>query len=359
MTDDFLGNDLIFLISAPRSGSTLLQTLLSQNSSVYSDLESWFLLHPAYAMAESGIHTDYRHDRARKLFVYALGERERARDLHLKLIRAWARDVYSALMSRRSEKYYLDKSPPYTRILPLLFQAFPQAKFILLIRNPLSLLHSAIHTWLDGKLENLYWCNYDLVGALRHIEEARCSPPPHYREVRYEDLVERPNAVLEELYDFLEIDKSELRTRYHRSLADLPEDLKGFAGDPRELGENSEPKSSYKDKWKELSETPQLSAFAHAYLGTLGPKLVNSLGYEYEHLYRRARFKDAVSEGNVEDKIKLSWEAAITDKTKRSRSQRLEVSRYRYMMESGRAKGTIKFWLENWPDIVREGLKIG
>lgn len=358
MTEAFHGSNLIFLISAPRSGSTLLQTLLSQNSRVFSDLESWFLLHPAYAMAETGILTDYRHDRARRLFVHALAGSEKAGKLHLSLIRAWGREIYSALMSGRTEEYYLDKSPPYTRILPLLFQAFPQAKFIFLIRNPLSLLHSAINTWLDGKLENLYWCNYDLLGALRHIEEARRSPPPHYREVRYEDLVERPREVLEALFDFLDIDKNEVRTRYHRSLEAIPDDLRGFAGDPRGLGKHKEPKSAYKDKWKQLSDSRQLSAFAHAYLEALGPELIDRLGYDYQLLHRESGFKNADSHRNAGRKIDISWEAAITDKPKRTRRQRLEVSRYRYAMDNGRAKGTVMFWIENWPDLARETLKI-
>ena len=41
----YLGHDLIFVISQPRSGSTLLQRLLSGHSWIQTSAETWLMLH--------------------------------------------------------------------------------------------------------------------------------------------------------------------------------------------------------------------------------------------------------------------------------------------------------------------------
>ena len=56
----YLGHDLIFLISQPRSGSTLLQRMLAGHSWIQTSAETWLMLHPAYGLRHQGIQTDYR-----------------------------------------------------------------------------------------------------------------------------------------------------------------------------------------------------------------------------------------------------------------------------------------------------------
>ena len=48
MADEYLGENLIFIISQPRSGSTLLQRMLSGNKDIKASAETWLMLHPLY-----------------------------------------------------------------------------------------------------------------------------------------------------------------------------------------------------------------------------------------------------------------------------------------------------------------------
>ena len=44
MSDSYLGDNLIFIISQPRSGSTLLQRMLSGHADIKSAAETWLML---------------------------------------------------------------------------------------------------------------------------------------------------------------------------------------------------------------------------------------------------------------------------------------------------------------------------
>ena len=61
----YCGENLIFLISQPRAGSTLLQRILAAHSQVHSVSEPWLMLHPVYALRPSGITAEYNEELAR------------------------------------------------------------------------------------------------------------------------------------------------------------------------------------------------------------------------------------------------------------------------------------------------------
>lgn len=112
--------------------------------------------------------------------------------------------AYGALIGR-DERLVLDKTPPYHRILPMLEQLFPEAKFIILRRHPLAVIHSCAHRWHGGDLKSAIRERFDdLVLAPQRL--ARLSPIPDRRHiVRYESLVADPQKELTALCDFLEM----------------------------------------------------------------------------------------------------------------------------------------------------------
>ena len=55
MTD----KNLIFLISQPRSGSTLTQKIIGSHKDIYTRSEPWIMLHPLYSLKEEGINAEY------------------------------------------------------------------------------------------------------------------------------------------------------------------------------------------------------------------------------------------------------------------------------------------------------------
>ena len=52
---NYKGHDLIFIISQPRSGSTLLQRVLAGHPDVATSAETWLMLHPVYESRKRGL----------------------------------------------------------------------------------------------------------------------------------------------------------------------------------------------------------------------------------------------------------------------------------------------------------------
>lgn len=61
------GQNLIFLISQPRSGSTLTQRILGSHPDIHTLAEPWLMLHPSYGMKSVGYDAEYNADWARTI----------------------------------------------------------------------------------------------------------------------------------------------------------------------------------------------------------------------------------------------------------------------------------------------------
>src|SRR6202012_2553875 len=60
-----LGENLVFLISQPRSGSTLLQRILAGHEEVFTTAEPWIMLHLMHGLKRNGHTADYNAEWAR------------------------------------------------------------------------------------------------------------------------------------------------------------------------------------------------------------------------------------------------------------------------------------------------------
>ena len=59
------GQNLIFLISQPRAGSTMTQRILGSHPDICTVSEPWLMLHPLYAMRPQGYEAEYHAWEAR------------------------------------------------------------------------------------------------------------------------------------------------------------------------------------------------------------------------------------------------------------------------------------------------------
>ena len=119
----------IFLFSLPRSGSTLLQRMLSCHSEIKTASELWFLLPHIDAVKNRYSYSQFsylslRH--ATRDLVRALPGGE---DSYFSSIRLMADDIYRKLASN-NERYVLDKTPRYYLVLGEILKIYPDAKFL-------------------------------------------------------------------------------------------------------------------------------------------------------------------------------------------------------------------------------------
>jgi hypothetical protein len=164
-----------------------------------------------------------------------LGELFEFEGLNARERRAWERlfRYFVSAVALRGGKRVVLKSPAHTFRIAALLKVFPDAKFVHLVREPGATLVSTVHMWrrlfraqsLQGpdceELEDLVFEIYSRLHS--RVEEARTLlDDSQLCDVRYEDLVAEPLAVLEHIYETLQFGEfeavREAATAYLRGL---------------------------------------------------------------------------------------------------------------------------------------------
>lgn len=275
----YRGDNLVFIISQPKAGSTLLQRILAGHPDIQTSAETWLMLHPVYGLRKRGIQANYNANWAATGVSEFLENYADGRETYLEGIRSFAQSIYGRVLEKHGKKYFLDKTPRYTMIIDDLYELFPAAKYVLLIRNPLAILKSELHTYVGEDWPTLAGFAPDLLKAPSRVVAARSVLGDAAFELKYEDLVTEPQPVVENLCAFLGIDFDSSMLDY----SDTPAPV-GKMNDPVGIHRHTRPSTASLDKWKELGGNAQLRSFALAYLDALGEETITGLGYDPSQL---------------------------------------------------------------------------
>ena len=191
----------IFLLSLPRSGSTLLQRLLIADGRCATLGEPSLLLrllgNDDEMMVRKATYWESLVETSRQDIRKAWGGFDDAWRLG---VRDLMSRVYDGLAGEK--KWFLDKTPRYTLIAEEIIRTFPDAKFIVLWRHPMAVAASLSNTFRKGR-----WCPdeyaIDLHAGLDRLHAFRTAHAAEICEVRYEDLVENPARELERVGEYL------------------------------------------------------------------------------------------------------------------------------------------------------------
>lgn len=129
---------IIFLISLPRSGSTLLPHILGSHSSIASSAEPWILLPHLLTLKKNAIKAIYHAEIGRIALSDFISQVEEEEDAYFKAVRKYAHYMYNSFLKCTKKAFYVDKTSRYYLTRPELYRVYPDAKYIFLIRNPLS-----------------------------------------------------------------------------------------------------------------------------------------------------------------------------------------------------------------------------
>jgi sulfotransferase family protein len=272
-----LASDLtpIFLLSLPRSGSTLLQRLIAAHEEVATTSEPWFLLPLFYASRDSGVYAEYDH------FVLAQALQDFLRELPGGLadyrteVRRFTLSVYRKAAGERP-RYFLDKTPRYHLVVEDLFSTFPDAKFVFLWRNPLAVVASSVESWAGGRWSLHRW-RIDLFEGVENLVGAAERHSDSAFAIRYEDLVANPESELTRVYRYLDLDSSDRRPIGYA-------ELKGRLGDQRGTLEYREVTAEPLDKWKRTLANPIRKDWCRRYLRWIGEQRLSVMGYALDAL---------------------------------------------------------------------------
>jgi len=181
--------DPVFLVGFPRSGTTLLDTIL--------------MGHPGTVVLEEQPPLNLMNE--------ALGGMEALPALDEAAIEAARRRYFEEVEKIEALPHghlLIDKSPLFLHKVPLIHRLFPQARFILALRHPCDVLLSCFMSnfRLNAAMSNFLRLDdaaefYDL--TFRYWERARALFPIQVHTIVYERLVEDVAAEVRPLFDFL------------------------------------------------------------------------------------------------------------------------------------------------------------
>lgn len=111
-----------------------------------------------------------------------------------------------AKIHKQTFKYWGDKTPLNTDHLNLIMSAFPDAKFIYLVRDPRAVINSYIH--YPKHLKSLNFWMWKWEKRNKQWQELSRKIPERTLMLRYEDLVLETEKVLRDICEFLQVDAS-------------------------------------------------------------------------------------------------------------------------------------------------------
>ncbi len=346
MADSYRGKNLIFIISQPRSGSTLLQRVLSGHPEIQTSAETWLMLHPVYGLRGSGIETEYGAAFAAEgvgefIKNYATGS-----GIYDEAIRNWAQTIYADALSRGGKTLFLDKTPRYFFIVPELYRLFPDAKFIFLIRNPMAVLASELTTYVKGDWPVLGIFQPDLLLAPRLILEGIEQLGDDAITIHYEKFVSEPERNISALCKQLGLSFHDSMLDYSRTPAP-----KGKMNDPVGIHQHTRPSTASIDKWKTMAGDAQSRHFALSYLDALGQDTIGQLGYSWEQI--RQDLQPASPPDDRGEPV-FPWSIAIRPRQQWTARERFIAERYFAIRKKGRLRGTLSATKANIKHLLRE-----
>lgn len=246
----------VFIVGAPRSGTTWLQKMLLAHPAVCGGQESHFFATFGPVMrkwqAQSTSH------RGAGLVAYFTAEQ-----FHGRLLDWWNQTFRQLVEQKPTARVLLEKTPEHAKFVPEILQLLPHARFIHMVRDSRSVVASLLAAsrsewgrhWAPRTARHaaIVWWDH-----VRQAREAGASlGNDRYLEVFYEDLRRDPAASLRRVFAFLGVEASDQQV----SQVVSAERFDGPNADANGLGAAAEPTGFVRkgeiDGWRRELTLPQ------------------------------------------------------------------------------------------------------
>lgn len=280
------GHNLIFLISQPRAGSTLLQKILGAHPEIHTLSEPWIALHPLFALRSQGASANYSHALAHAATKDFLAHIPGGENTYYEGVRLLLNHLYNAALAPSRKSLFLDKTPRYYFIIDELRRVFPDARFVFLLRNPLAVFSSILEAWIHEPFfgqQYAFRCDlmHDLFTAPELLTHAIARPAPNTAVIHYENLVQSPASTVANLCQQLHLPFHPEMTEYGHS----SDHQRWTFGDQGTVYTEHRPVPGRAERWQRvLPANPDWHRLAHSYLQSLGPHRTSLLGYNFDTL---------------------------------------------------------------------------
>ncbi len=272
---------MLFVIGAPRSGTTMLERMLSAHSMIQGGPEPHLLTPLAHlglwAKVDKAPYDHILAAQAQKGFVAQLPRGEAD---YWDACRAYCDTLYGRYMEAcgGGREICLDKTPAYALILPFMQKVFPDAKYVVLTRHPIAMFSSFANSFFDGDYRAANEHNPIInryVPALAAFLRQTDIP---YVHVRYEDLVKDPETWFQRICEYIGIPYEPEAIDYGKA-GEEGGRAKGL-GDPIGVAQHTRPTTASVKKWvAELANDPDKRKLVERALAAVDPADLETIGY--------------------------------------------------------------------------------
>lgn len=274
-------DQLIFVISPPRAGSTLLQRMLGAHSEVFTHPEPHLITPLAHLGYWANVDAaPYDHVNAAEAIRSFVSELPGGEEDYLDALRAYADTLYGRMLSTGDGSRFLDKTPAYALVLPFLSRLYPQAKYVVLTRHPLAVFSSYANSFFEGDWVRAHAYNPILERYVPAMASFLRERPVPLCQVQYETLVASPAAQLERVFAFLGLSHEPDAVEYGKT------DMKAGMGDPIGVARHDRPVTDSVEKWAaELRADPAKERLARDMIARLADEDLALWGFPREHVW--------------------------------------------------------------------------
>ena len=272
-----LNYQVVFILSAPRSGSTLFQQLLGTHPQIVSSEELHLMTYNTFAdrhnaLSKEGLSHLLNGTVRLRATLKNLTQQISAQVENMYVIDSRpVTTFYNEINAHMAESILVDKTPSYSyskNVLDRISKCFPNAKYIHLIRHPSAVVKSIIDSKLidiipfavrsglsKGKLPELIWhlCERNIQQFLSFQN------PSDVLTIKYETLLNDPKAQVDNVISYLGLTSDTSIDEYskHSSQQFTP----GFAGDLKYfLNTKIDPDRA--NAWKAFTSLHQISSLS-------------------------------------------------------------------------------------------------
>ena len=266
--------EVVFVISQPRAGSTLLQTILSGHPQVTAPGETWLMLPLVHSLCGArrdmkAPYDGFLAEHAVNLFAQNHLQGGMS-DLQSEIGLAASR-IFASAREKAGADVLVDKTPRYYWIIDDLLRMVPNSRVVLLVRNPLAVLSSIIQTWSRSTLAPH---RADLLEAPARLANAMSYGDDRIHTVHYEQLVADPEPVIKNLQEAIGLNVVDGLSNYGEV------DQRSF-GDPIGIHSDTSTNQGSLEKWvQSAAQSATMWRTLSDYRQILGDDLLARLGYD-------------------------------------------------------------------------------
>ncbi len=269
-----ISENLFFVVGCERSGTTLLQTILSCHEEIlvahetsfyisfYEKLEKFTKKHHLSPQDFPKVADHFLHLRQDFFEEFDLDQdyfKELCQNGESNL-----NNIFLAMLASQphntSIRKFGEKSPGHIHDLDFLSKQYPRAKFIHIMRDPRSIFLSCSKAQYKSRIKTARQLMHRWGGAVAvHQSDGQALAENRYLLIKYEDLVRTPETVIPPICEFLNVDFSSKMLQHHR------QDQKNFTSDKLDHMQNTLKPifTSSLDAWKEKLSPKKISVIQY------------------------------------------------------------------------------------------------